>query len=50
MVEEYYQAISGSSIGGIRDTGGLYPQFGLRNSPQVLKYYFWNVSLILKQI
>lgn len=35
MVEEYHQAISGSSIGGIRDTGGLYPQFGLRNSPQV---------------
>jgi hypothetical protein len=36
MVEEYHQAISVSSIGGIRDTGGLYPQFGLRNSPQVL--------------
>ncbi|KAK2441279.1 AUGMIN subunit 4 [Trifolium repens] len=35
MVEEYHQAISVSSIGGIRDTGGLYPQFGLRNSPQV---------------
>lgn len=50
MVEEYHHAISGSSIGGIRDTGGLYPQFGLRNSPQVLKYYFWKVSLILKQI
>ncbi|XP_058729331.1 AUGMIN subunit 4-like [Vicia villosa] len=35
MVEEYHQAISVSSIGGMRDTGGLYPQFGLRNSPQV---------------
>ncbi|KAK2361603.1 AUGMIN subunit [Trifolium repens] len=35
MVEEYHQAISVSSIGGIRDTGGLYPRFGLRNSPQV---------------
>ncbi|KAK2415199.1 AUGMIN subunit [Trifolium repens] len=35
MVEEYHQAISVSSIGGIRDTGGLYPWFGLRNSPQV---------------
>ena len=35
MVEEYQQAISVSSLGGIRDTGGLYPQLGLRNSPQV---------------
>ncbi|GAU39413.1 hypothetical protein TSUD_323610, partial [Trifolium subterraneum] len=35
MVEEYHQAIYVSSIGGIRDTGGRYPQFGLRNSPQV---------------
>jgi HAUS augmin-like complex subunit 4 len=46
MVEEYHQAISVSSIGGIRDTGGLYPQFGLRNSPQVLKYYILKVYLI----
>nr|XP_025627292.1 AUGMIN subunit 4 isoform X1 [Arachis hypogaea] len=35
MVEEYQQAISMSSLGGLRDTGGLYPQLGLRNSPQV---------------
>ncbi|KAI4307991.1 hypothetical protein L6164_031112 [Bauhinia variegata] len=35
MVEEYQQAISVANLGGIRDTGGLYPQFGLKNSPQV---------------
>ncbi|KAL1370866.1 hypothetical protein HN51_001050 [Arachis hypogaea] len=35
VVEEYQQAISMSSLGGLRDTGGLYPQLGLRNSPQV---------------
>ncbi|XP_019440721.1 PREDICTED: AUGMIN subunit 4-like isoform X3 [Lupinus angustifolius] len=35
MVEEYQQAISVSNLGAIRDTGGLYPQLGLRNSPQV---------------
>lgn len=35
MVEEYQQAISVSNLGGIRDTGNLYPQLGLRNSPQV---------------
>ncbi|XP_061339534.1 AUGMIN subunit 4 [Gastrolobium bilobum] len=35
MVEEYQQAISVSNIGAIRDTGSLYPQLGLRNSPQV---------------
>lgn len=36
MVEEYQQAISVSNLGGIRDTGNLYPQLGLRNTPQVL--------------
>ncbi|KAG5001987.1 hypothetical protein AAZX31_08G305300 [Glycine max] len=35
MVEEYQQAISVSNLGGIRDTGNLYPQLGLKNSPQV---------------
>ncbi|XP_022633645.1 AUGMIN subunit 4 isoform X1 [Vigna radiata var. radiata] len=35
MVEEYQQAISVSNLGGIRDTGNLYPQLGLRNTPQV---------------
>ncbi|CAJ1964115.1 unnamed protein product [Sphenostylis stenocarpa] len=35
MVEEYQQAISVSNLGGIRDTSNLYPQLGLRNSPQV---------------
>ncbi|KAL2568687.1 hypothetical protein AAZV13_18G082900 [Glycine max] len=35
MVEEYQQAISVSNLGGIRDTGNLYPQLGLRTSPQV---------------
>ncbi|XP_027342575.1 AUGMIN subunit 4 [Abrus precatorius] len=35
MVEEYQQAISVSNLGGIRDTGSLYPQLGLRNTPQV---------------
>ncbi|KAL9319810.1 hypothetical protein ACSQ67_011649 [Phaseolus vulgaris] len=35
MVEEYQQATSVSNLGGIRDTGNLYPQLGLRNSPQV---------------
>ncbi|RDY04432.1 AUGMIN subunit 4 [Mucuna pruriens] len=35
MVEEYQQAISVSNLGGIRDTGTLYPQLGLRNAPQV---------------
>lgn len=35
MVEEYQQAIPVSNLGGIRDSGNLYPQLGLRNSPQV---------------
>lgn len=35
MVEEYQQAVSGASMGGIRDVQGLYPQLGLMNSPQV---------------
>ncbi|KAK7316766.1 hypothetical protein RJT34_00473 [Clitoria ternatea] len=35
MVEEYQQAMSVSNLGGIRDTGGLYPQLGLKNSFQV---------------
>lgn len=46
MVEEYHQAVSVSSLGGIRDTGSLYPQFGLKNSPQVMNYYYWIYSLI----
>lgn len=44
MVEEYQQAISVSNLGGIRDTGNLYPQLGLRTSPQVLNYYYWKVE------
>ncbi|CAA3020016.1 AUGMIN subunit 4 [Olea europaea subsp. europaea] len=35
MVEEYQQAISVANLGGIRDVQGLYPQLGLKNSPQV---------------
>lgn len=35
MVEEYQLATSVSNLGAIRDTGNLYPQLGLRNSPQV---------------
>ncbi|KAL0353648.1 UNVERIFIED_CONTAM: AUGMIN subunit [Sesamum angustifolium] len=35
MVEEYQQAVSVANLGGIRDVQGLYPQLGLRNSPQV---------------
>ncbi|KAL7087917.1 hypothetical protein ACP275_13G097700 [Erythranthe tilingii] len=35
MVEEYQQAVSVASLGGIRDLQGLYPQLGLRNIPQV---------------
>ncbi|XP_054819908.1 AUGMIN subunit 4 [Prosopis cineraria] len=35
MVEEYQQAISVVNLGGVRDTSGLYPQLGLKNSPQV---------------
>ncbi|XP_021287532.1 AUGMIN subunit 4 [Herrania umbratica] len=35
MVEEYQQAISVANLGGIRDLQGLYPQLGLKNSPQV---------------
>ncbi|GMH05744.1 hypothetical protein Nepgr_007584 [Nepenthes gracilis] len=35
MVEEYQQAISVANLGGIRDFQGLYPQLGLKNSPQV---------------
>ncbi|XP_028796763.1 AUGMIN subunit 4 [Neltuma alba] len=35
MVEEYQQAISVANLGGIRDTASLYPQLGLKNSPQV---------------
>ncbi|KAL0399220.1 UNVERIFIED_CONTAM: AUGMIN subunit [Sesamum radiatum] len=35
MVEEYQQAVSVANLGGIRDIQGLYPQLGLRNSPQV---------------
>ncbi|XP_030518821.1 AUGMIN subunit 4 [Rhodamnia argentea] len=35
MVEEYQQAVSMANLGGIRDLQGLYPQLGLKNSPQV---------------
>ncbi|KAI3902502.1 hypothetical protein MKW92_028018 [Papaver armeniacum] len=35
MIEEYQQAISVGNIGGIRDVQGLYPQLGLKCSPQV---------------
>ncbi|KAL7186551.1 hypothetical protein ACSBR2_028311 [Camellia fascicularis] len=35
MVEDYQQAVSLASLGGIRDLQGLYPQLGLKNSPQV---------------
>ena len=49
MVEEYQQAISVANHGGIRDVQGLYPQLGLKNSPQVsnLKnvFFFWNYLL-----
>ncbi|XVF70703.1 hypothetical protein PTKIN_Ptkin11bG0183800 [Pterospermum kingtungense] len=34
MVEEYQQAVSVANLGGIRDPQGLYPQLGLKNSPQ----------------
>ncbi|KAL0696805.1 hypothetical protein Bca4012_063985 [Brassica carinata] len=35
MVEEYQQALSVTNHGGTRDVQGLYPQLGLKNSPQV---------------
>lgn len=35
MVEEYQQALSVANLGGMRDVQGLYPQLGLKNSPQV---------------
>ncbi|XP_039009335.1 AUGMIN subunit 4-like isoform X2 [Hibiscus syriacus] len=35
MVEEYQQAVSVGNLGGVRDLQGLYPQIGLKNSPQV---------------
>ncbi|KAL7249263.1 hypothetical protein ACSBR1_011422 [Camellia fascicularis] len=35
MVEEYQQAVAVANLGGIRDFQGLYPQLGLKNSPQV---------------
>ncbi|CAL5402776.1 unnamed protein product [Camellia sinensis] len=35
MVEDYQQAVSVASLVGIRDVHGLYPQLGLKNSPQV---------------
>lgn len=35
MVEEYQQAVSVANLGGIRDVQGLYPQLGLKTSPQV---------------
>lgn len=43
MVEEYQQALSVANHGGTRDVQGLYPQLGLKNSPQVsnLKIYIF---------
>ncbi|THG12810.1 hypothetical protein TEA_016140 [Camellia sinensis var. sinensis] len=35
MVEDYQQAVSVASLVGIQDVQGLYPQLGLKNSPQV---------------
>lgn len=35
MVEEYQQAVSMANLGGVRDVHALYPQLGLKNSPQV---------------
>ncbi|XWS09798.1 hypothetical protein CRYUN_Cryun39dG0020100 [Craigia yunnanensis] len=35
MVEEYQQAVSVANLGWIRDLQSLYPQLGLKNSPQV---------------
>lgn len=46
MVEEYQQAVSVANLGGIRDVQGLYPQLGLRSSPQVPVFQF-NVFNIL---
>ena len=39
MVEEYQQALSVANLGGIRDVQGLYPQLGLKNSPQVSNFH-----------
>ncbi|KAE8713687.1 HAUS augmin-like complex subunit 4 isoform 2 [Hibiscus syriacus] len=39
MVEEYQQAVSVANLGGIRDLQGLYPQLGLKNSPQFTRIY-----------
>ncbi|XP_043689962.1 AUGMIN subunit 4 [Telopea speciosissima] len=35
MVEEHQQAISVANLGGMRDIQSLYPQLGLKSSPQV---------------
>ncbi|KAL8127308.1 AUGMIN subunit 4 [Apium graveolens] len=35
MVEDYQQALSVASLGSTRDVQSLYPQLGLKNSPQV---------------
>ncbi|KAF9589014.1 hypothetical protein IFM89_018253 [Coptis chinensis] len=35
MVEEYQQAVSVANLGGIRDVQSLYPQLGLKSSPQI---------------
>ncbi|GMP52459.1 hypothetical protein CsSME_00018259 [Camellia sinensis var. sinensis] len=39
MVEEYQQAVAVANLGGIRDVQGLYPQLGLKNSPQDMAEY-----------
>lgn len=35
MVEDYQQALSVASLGSTRDVQSLYPQLGLKSSPQV---------------
>ncbi|CAL5341726.1 unnamed protein product [Camellia sinensis] len=39
MVEDYQQAVSVASLVGIQDVQGLYPQLGLKNSPQTFQVY-----------
>ncbi|KAF6168123.1 hypothetical protein GIB67_011508, partial [Kingdonia uniflora] len=34
MVEEYQQAVSMASLGGMRDVQSVYPQLGLKSSPK----------------
>lgn len=50
MVEEYQQAVSVANLGGIRDVQGLYPQLGLKNSPQVLISFHLEFSYFKKKV